>query len=380
MNRRDFLMNSTTAATMVLLPRAAFAAPGEIAMYTASDANISDFFTNVVAPAFSAANEGASVNVVIARDGGTDAVAARALAALQTNTDPQLDFIEQYDPNLPVGGIEAGLWVDLSKAGLPNYGKVNPQAIQSGYGLPWRGSQVLLAYDTTKVPVESAPKTFAALVEWIKANPGQFIYNRPDKGGSGKYFVARAVMEANGLDPSKFSVANYGSSDVAGMLGGGYAILRDLAPSLYDGGNYSGGNAASLQLLAQGAVSMVPIWSDMALQGIATGALPETAGLVQLTDLAFCGGFSQAVVASNGENKELALKLADFLLTVEMQDAILTEVGGFPGVTWDIVSPAMLERFKDVVPASIPTYPDGDWSTALNDGWYREVASGLSRD
>ena len=40
---------------------------------------------------------------------------------------------------------------------------------------------------------------------------------------------------------------------------------------------------------------MIPAWSDQALQAIAPGVLPETTGLVQLSDLALPGGFSRSV-------------------------------------------------------------------------------------
>lgn len=379
MKRRELLKVSAGGATALLVfPRLLHAEPGKISMYTASDANISDFWSNTVAPAFQAANSGVSVNVVIARDGGTDAVAQRALAALQSNTNPEMDFIESYDPNLPQGGIDAGLWVNMKEVGLSNYSKVNPNAMQSDFGLPWRGSQVLLAFDTTKLALNDAPRTFPDLVAWIKANPGQFVYNRPDKGGSGANFVRRAIFEANGKDPSKFTVDNFASSDHDAMLNGGFEILKDIAPSIYENGSYTSGNTASVQLLAQGAVTMTPVWSDQVLQAIGQGVLPDTTGLVQLSDLALCGGFSMCVVAANGENKDLALKLADFLLTTEMQDKVISEIGGFPGVSWDNVSPDLKEKYKDVVPTSIPTFPEGDWTSATNDGWYRTVAAGMT--
>ena len=106
---------------------------------------------------------------------------------------------------MPAGAIEAGIYVNMKEAGLSNYSKVNPLAFDGDYSLPYRGSQVLLAFDTTKLPQADAPTTFDALVEWIKANPGQFIYNRPDKGGSGGNFVRRTIHQANGLDPSAFT-------------------------------------------------------------------------------------------------------------------------------------------------------------------------------
>lgn len=378
MNRREFLM-AGAAAGLVASTRFAAAAT-RLDLYTASDANISDFFNNVVKPAFEAANPGIELNVVIARPAAAlDAVVQRALAALATKSDPQLDIIEQYEPMLPAGGIEAGLWTDFQKAGLANYGAVNKLAIQTAYGLPYRGSQVLLAYDSTKLPKDKAPKTFADLVAWIKANPGQFIYNRPDKGGSGGNFINRVVHEVSGRDPLKFKVDNYTQASADEVLAKAWAVLNDLAPSLYEKGAYTSGNSASLQLLAQGAVTMIPAWSDQVLQAIAKGVLPETTGLVQLTDLALCGGFSQAVVPTNAAHREAALKFADFMLSQEMQTAVIEKLGGFPGVDWSNLPKALHDKYADVIPSSIPTFPSGEWTKAVQDGWYRNVAPNISR-
>ncbi|PIO96929.1 extracellular solute-binding protein [Pleomorphomonas carboxyditropha] len=378
MNRREFLMASTVAGLAASTRFAAAAT--RIDMYTSSDANVSDFYGNVVKPAFEAANPGLELNVVIARpQAALDAVVQRALAALSTKSDPQLDFIEQYEPTLPAGGIEAGLWTDFGKAGLKSYAAVNKLAIQTPYGLPYRGSQVLIAYDTTKLSKDKVPKTFPDLVAWIKANPGEFIYNRPDKGGSGNNFVNRAVHEVSGRDPLKFTVDNYSQATADEVLGKTWALLGDLAPSLYQGGAYTAGNTASLQLLAQGAVTMIPAWSDQTLQAIAKGVLPETTGLVQLTDLALCGGFSQAVIPTNSAHFEGSLKLADFLLSQEMQTAIIEKLGGFPGVDWSNLPQALHDKYADVIPSSIPTFPAGDWTKAVQDGWYRNVAPNISR-
>lgn len=378
MNRREFLMVST-AATLAATTHFAAAAT-RLDMYTSSDANISDFFNNVIKPAFEAADSGAELNVVIARpQAALDAVVQRALAALSAKADPQVDFIEQYDPMLPAGGIDAGLWTDFSKAGLKNYGSLNKLAIQTPYGLPYRGSQVLLAYDTTKLAKDKVPKNFADLVAWIKANPGQFIYNRPDKGGSGGNFINRVVHEVSGRDPSKFTVDNYTQAAADDVLPKAWAVLNDLAPSLYDKGAYTAGNTASLQLLAQGAVTMIPAWSDQTLQAIAKGVLPETTGLVQLTDLALCGDFSKAVIPTNAAHRDDALKLADFLLSQEMQTAIIEKLGGFPAVDWSSLPKDLHDKYADVIPSTIPTFPQGKWTTAVQDGWYRNVAPNISR-
>ena len=380
MKRRSFMISAGAAAGMTMLPKMAFAEANKIDWYTSSDQNIIDFWTNIVKPKFEAANPGITINLVDAGDSaGLQAIEARAVAALASKADPQADFFEGSDARLPPGALEAGVYVDFSKENLSNYSKLNPLAADIPQNITYRGSQVLLAYDTTKLPADKAPKTFADLVAWIKANPGQFIYNRPDKGGSGGNFVVRAIWEANGKDPSVFKIDNYAAATSEPMLQKGFDLLKDLAPSLMDQGAYTSGNTQSIQLLSQGAVTMIPAWSDQALAAIKNGVLPETTGLVQLSDLALAGGFTKNTIPVNGANKAAALKLQDFILSEEIQSAVITELGGFPGVSWDYVSKELHDKYAAVIPSSIPTWPGGDWDKNMKDGWYRNVAPNVDR-
>ena len=375
MKRRDFMLAAGATAGVFMMPRMSFGAEGVVDIYFSSDQNVIDFWTNVVKPKFEAANAGVTLNLVDGGDSaGVSTIADRALAALGANADPQADLLEGFDSRITTDGIAKGLYVDMEQAGLSNYSKLNPLGFDIPTNMPYRGSQVLLAYDTTKLDPANVPKTWPDLVAWIKTNPGQFIYNRPNKGGSGGNFVRRAIYEANGNDPTKFTIDNYTQETGDAMLNPAWDILLDLAPSLFDGGAYTSGNTQSIQMLSQSAVTMIPAWSDQTLSAISQGALPETTGLVQLQDLGLPGGFTKLAVLSNGVNKEVALKLADFVLTEEIQSAVLTELGGYPGVSWDYISADLRERFADIIPTSIPVFPSGEWEKAVNDGWYRAVA------
>lgn len=383
MNRREFLLTTGAIAGASVLPGVAFAEPNRIDWYTSSDQNVTDFWTNYIKPPFEAANPGVTINLIDAGDNaGLQAIAERALAAMASNADPQADFLEGFDARQPVGALEKGLWVDFSKENLSNYSKINPLALKIddlGQNLPYRGSQVLLAYDTTKLDPSEAPKTWPDLIAWIKANPGEFIYNRPDKGGSGGNFVRRAIYAANGNDPTLFAVDNYTEAKGEEVLGKAWDVLKDLAPYLMDKGAYTSGNTQSIQLLAQSAVTMIPAWSDQALSAISQGVLPETTGLLQLSDLGFPGNFSRITIPTNAANKELAIKLADFLLTEEVQSNVITALGGFPAVSWDYVASDLRDKYADLIPASIPVFPGGDWEKAVNEGWYRNVAPNADR-
>ena len=378
-NRRQFLV--ATAAASTLNGKVAFAqATKTLQVYISGDTNISNWWSDSIKPAFEAANPGYTFNVTITRGVADEntTIAARALAALQTGTDPQVDYFEEFEPASLDGSIDAGLWLAMTTANVPNLSMINPAAPEDPIRLPYRGSQVLIAYDSAKVA--TAPKTFADILAFAKANPGRFTYGRPDKGGSGSNFVIRAIHEGNGRDPGAFTKDNFEPALAEAMLQKGWDILKDLHPFTFGEGTYPAGNTPALQLLAQGAVDMIPAWSDQALQAIGQGVLPETVKVVQLQDLALCGGFAYSAIPTNATDLQGALLLANFMLTPEMQTSCVREIGGFPGIGWDNLPPELKAEYIDVIPVSIPTFPSGDWQTAKNDGWYKNVATNLVRD
>ena len=356
----------------------AFADATVINIVSDGDTNVTDWWTNTLKPAFEAANPGYSMNVIMTRaDGGNDVVAQRIVAAKKTNTDPKIDYLEEFDPRRVPGAQESGAFMALDESKIPNLALTSKAGRETPYIIPYRGSQVLLAYDSVKVP--TPPKTWAELVAWIKANPGQFIYSRPDKGGSGLYMVVRAIHEANGRDASLFRTDNFNADEAKKRFAPAWAILSDLQPSLYDKGSYPAGNNPALQLYANGTVSMVTTWSDMALQGMSQGVLPPTTKLAQLSDLGFCGGYAWSSIASTTTKADGVFKLANFVLSPEIQAKMLADFGAFPGIEWKHLPPDLEAKYKDVIADSAPSFPDGDWTAALNDGWYANVATTLAR-
>src|SRR3954453_3993639 len=143
LTRRRLLQGTAATATAIAvgMPRLASAASTKLDVYTASDANISDWMTNTLKPAFEKANPDFEINVVISRGsgtGGVNAIADRALAALQEKKDPQVDLIEELGVGLPVGADPA-LWTKFGADSLKNYARVNKVVIQTADRLPWRG-------------------------------------------------------------------------------------------------------------------------------------------------------------------------------------------------------------------------------------------------
>lgn len=381
LTRRSFLQTSAMIGAAGLggglLTRGAMAAQGTLDVFFNSDTNITDFWASAIKPGFEAANPGLKLNIVPGGGGAAmDTLAERAYAALKVKKDPQVDMFEAYNAFHPADAIKDGLWVDFSTSGIKNWSIIDPVVTPNNYTLPYRGSQVVLFYNGDKI--KTAPKTFAELVAWIKANPGQFAYSRPDLGDSGACFIERALQEVTGQKPELFGDTNYTADYANPMFSKLFDLLKDLAPSLYQGGGYTGGNTPSIQLLASGAISMTIAWSDMALQAMHEGVVADSIKVAQLQDLPFTGGFSGLLVPTNAANKDAALKLADYVVSAEVQTKIVEGLGGFPGVKWSALSEKLQKQFADVAPKSIPVFPPS-WEPALFEGWYRSVAADIKR-
>lgn len=352
-----------------------------IYVYTGSDTNISDWWTNFVIPAFEAEFPQYQVILTIVRGvgGGTTDIANRALAALETGDDPLVDLFEQIDPDAQAEWVEAGLFRELTEEDIPNLVNVNPATNRLPQELPYRGSQVLLAYNSDFVSEDEVPTTYAELIEWIKNNPGEFVYNRPDRGGSGAAMVTRAIFEVTGRDPSLF-VPGEAREDLIEQFSLAWDLLSSIHDSIYEGGAYPAGNTPVLELFANGSVNMITAWSDQALQALSLGLLPESTRFAQLQDLPFTGGYASAAIPVNASNPEGALALANFLLTIPVQESVVTEIGGFPAVNWDLLPQELQTQFTSVITDRVPTWPGGAYSAAMVEGWYNNVATNIDRN
>lgn len=412
------------ALLLVLLTGAACAmpVPGDgpaeadvsvIDVYIASDTNISDWWSNIIKPAFDDAHPGYELNIIHTGSGGggNGPIAERAMAALETGDDPGSDYFETFNPLQPIGALEAGLWQEITTDNVPNLANVIDSALlgSTAFELPYRGSQVLIAYnaerllrilqergdvgaDATEVPSEFVPSTWPELMDWVCAFPGEFIYPRPDTTGAGREFVTRAVFQANGLETELFSTESYadqyGSEELTAdqmaeinekYFSGAWDQLNAIEPCLYDEGAYPSGSSAETRLLVDDLVTMITIWSDQALQAKSMGLLPEQTKFIQLEDLPMVGGYASSTIPTNASDLEGALLLANYLLSSEMQESVVRVIGGFPAISWDYLPSELQEDFNDVITDTVPSF-SGTWRAAMFDGWYTYVAPDIERE
>jgi putative spermidine/putrescine transport system substrate-binding protein len=350
-----------------------------INFYTDSDTNISDWISNSVVPAFEKKFPQYKVKVTIVRGvgNGDEDIADRALAAMKTNSDPQADIIE-FDASARPDLIQAGLWQKLDAAAVPNAKDLLQGLQTTDFSIPYRGSQVLLAYDSEQVKDNEVPHTFADLLTWIKAHPGQFVYCRPDKGGSGGNFVVRAIYESTGKDPSIFKPGEP-DPNLVSQFPKAWAMLRDIHPAIYDNGAYPSGNTQVLTLLGNGSVSMATVWSDQALQALAKGVLPPSIKLTQLTDLPFPGGATMLSIPKNSHNVKGAEEFINYLLSSEGQLSVIKDIGGFPSVDWGVLPKDLQQQYNSVIAKTVPNWPGGKWDAEMNKGWYENVATNIKQ-
>jgi putative spermidine/putrescine transport system substrate-binding protein len=67
------------------------------------------------------------------------------------------------------------------------------------------------------------------------------------------------------------------------------------------------------------------------------------------------------------------------VLSDEIQQLVVNEMSDFPAIKWEFLPPETQTKFAPVIAKSMPDFPGGDWTNAVTDGWYRNVAPGVDR-
>jgi putative spermidine/putrescine transport system substrate-binding protein len=376
MTRRRILCTAAFLAVTGLLTACAGNGPGaagaqgsdnpqNVRVYLASDTNIQELWEDTLIPAFTAANPDIGVEVQFDLHGNNQTQTVAKLAAADAQgADPGIDIVEG-DPAQQAGA--ADLLVDPAGL-LPGLSAVAPDIVAAaGPGaVPYRASSVLLAYDSTKVP--NPPRTLDELLAWIKANPGQFTYNSPKTGGSGQAFVTTVLDKFVPPDVRAQMTTGY-HKDLESHWDEGWRTLQELNQYVFQGGVYPNGNNGTLELLASGQVSMIPVWSDQFLTGQRNGTIPPTVKALQISDPPFTGGATPIGIVKASDRQENAAKLIDFLLQPAQQQAIAEKIAGYPVIPLDQLSEEVRTAFGDARPDQLrPTYFT-DHKNDLNNLW-----------
>ena len=316
-----------------------------IVVYASGDVNVQNLWQNNIIPHFEKANKGIYVKFIFSEHGNDDGTTlARIGAAVKGRHWPGVDLV---DGGLVTTMASAGLNQPVSKATAPNIKKVNPDLLVpvKGAAIPYRGSSVVLAYNSDKV--KSAPKTLDALLDWIRANPGKFTYNSPNSGGSG-YSFAETVVDSL-LSPAILKQMDQGyDPSLQSNWKQGLDLLHSLNKYMYGNGVYPNGNAAVLNLLAQGQIWMAPVWSDQALTALKTGQLGSNIKLTQISSPSFTGGAAYLAVPKTAKHKKVLYKFVNYILSPDAQQMIVDVMAGFPAIDVKYMGDAIKQKFQDV--------------------------------
>jgi len=342
----------------------------KLTVFLSADTNIQDLWQKTLIPAFEKANPGYTVSVDFDLHGLHDQqTVAKLTAATVQKKDPGYDLV---DAGFVSQIAASGLLTKVTSKDVPGLKDVPSDVLAGGGngGIPYRGSSVVLAYDTKAVP--TPPKTLDDLLAWIKANPGKFTYNSPDSGGSGAAFVTTVLDKTIPASTRTKMVTGY-APETETTWDAGFSTLAGLNPYVYQKGVYPNGNNQVLDLLSSGQISMAPVWSDQFVTGKKNGQIPANIAYTQISDPSLTGGASYLGIPSASRHQAGAEKLVSWLLTPDAQALVSDSISGYPVIALDKLPGSVQELFKNADIAHLrPTY-FATMTADLNKAWAQKV-------
>ena len=296
---------------------------------------------------------------------------ASAYKAKQKDTDYDLVDLSGDDLSKVISQIGEDAFVKLDDSKIPNAEGVSAEStIATDYVQPYRGTTVVLAYDSEKVT--NPPKTWDELTQWIKDNPGRFAYNAPGTGGAGDSFARTAVYnylpdEAMTSDDTKWE----------DQWDEGFDYLKELNEDMYTSGGsivYPNKNQGTLDLLNQGEIDMCPNWADMVLSQKAEGTLKDTIKITQI-EPALTGSLQSLAIPKFGSNEKGAYAFIDYMLSDEAQEIMVQDMAAIPLVNTDNINMKGFEEIKNLDVSKFRIMSIGDLSTDFNQRWDSEIGA-----
>jgi len=276
---------------------------------------------------------------------------------------------------------------------LPNDALVNwdNPAIANDFGVPvdgcevpWNTVQFAFAHDSAVTP--EPPRDMAALLDWIKTNPGRFTYPAPPDF-TGSAFVRHVFIHAAGGPEALLGPFDQAKFDEVSTKT--WAILNEIEPFLWrEGVTYPTTITQLNDMFANGEVAFTFNY-DPAQFGLAVdaGTWPATVRSFGLAD-GTIGNTNYTLIPFNSPNKAAAMVLQNLLLSGEAQlEKARTEVwGAAPAIEISRTSPqvqagfAAIKAHPSVIPAAdlakaaLPEL-QADWLVAIEAGWAAEVGN-----
>lgn len=283
------------------------------------------------------------------------------------------------------GGLAYCGYVDL----LPNAALIDwtNLAIANDFGtpvdgceVPWSRAQFALAYDSAKT---TPPADMPALLEWIKANPGQFTYPAPPDF-NGAVFVRHVFYHAAGGVENLLGPFDQAKFDT--FAAKTWAILNDLEPYLWrEGKTYPNTITQLNELYSNGEVAMTFDY-DAAQFGLAVqeGRFAETTRSYGLAD-GTIGNTNYTLIPFNSPNKAAAMVLQNLMISgaAQLEKAKPEVWGAAPAIEVArsdvrdgfaaLVSLPSVVSSAELAKSALPEL-QADWISAIEQGWINNVA------
>jgi putative spermidine/putrescine transport system substrate-binding protein len=182
-------------------------------------------------------------------------------------------------------------------------------------------NQTGFVYDPDKVP--TPPQTWAEFTAWLDANPGQFAFNDPSKGGSGQAFVQTAIVNILGDEQRYVGDTELNQSKVAD-----WGKVWDWFNANESKFTLTSSNNDSLDRVNQGEVVMAAAWDDDTAVSLAKGTLFKRAKLY-IPAFGMPGGGDSLGIPANAPHKASAMLFIAYLIDADVQKQLNATIGSY---------------------------------------------------
>lgn len=295
----------------------------EIVFYDFTE-SFGPLFVDNLIPAFNAVYPGITVTH-ISIDGS--AGVQQLIAAHEAGRGSPADVF--FMPNGQVrlaneSGVIANLPLHSMLPAAPDLAE-EPATVSRGYFhggvvVPFHRNQTAIGFDTRSLAAEDVPQTFEAILDWARANPGQFAMTSPAGGGSGGGFLESAIIglasdtcvaQAQDFSLTPEQAVEWAAGDCLDPVMAYFAELEEFV-------EITNGNTDTLNLIANGVASIGTVWEDQTFDFIGRGLLPPSVRTT-LLETGQVGDGDGLMIPSGTDNVAAALLFVNFLLSDEAQ-------------------------------------------------------------
>jgi len=254
-----------------------------------------------------------------------------------------------------------------------------------GLESPWGSAQVVMIYDSKRTP--DPPRTMAALIEWIRKNPGRFTYPAPPDF-TGSVFVRHVFYHAAGeVDAWQGSYTEEQLDQAAQKT---FQLLRELSPYLWrEGQTYPENPIRLSHLLADGEVDFAISYHPAEASKMITDGLYPDSVRTFVFEEGTISNTHFVAIPFNAADKAGAMVAANFLLSPEAQlkKADPRIWGDFPAIDIGRLDKEWQDRFANLPrgKATLPNEvlqkhqlpePPSPILIQLEKGWNKHVLKG----